>query len=120
MNEFISSLTEWHALHALSKTMLDLAHREQWDELIEHEVKYVQLVETLARHPLSPGNKQRQEEAKTLLTKILANEAELKVLLQNRLFELKDLIDRAGRQKSLNNTYGNLSGNVLLPGDPSQ
>lgn len=120
MNEFISSLNEWHALHALSKTMLDLAHSEKWDELIEHEMKYVQLVENIARNPISPGNQKRQGDAKALLTKILANEAELKILLQNRLFELRDLIDQAGRQKSLNNTYGNLAGNVLIPTDSSQ
>lgn len=120
MNEFISSLNEWHALHALSKTMLALAHSEKWDELIDHEVKYVQLVENIANNPISPGNPKRQDEAKALLSKILANEAELKILLQNRLFELRDLIDQAGRQKSLNNAYGNLSGNVLIPSDSSQ
>ncbi len=120
MNEFISSLNAWQALHALSKTMLALAHSEQWDELIEHEVKYVQLIESLANNPISPGNHQRQDEAKALLSKILANEAELKILLQNRLFELRDLIDQAGRQKSLNNAYGNLSGNLLLPSDTPQ
>ena len=36
MTNFIPSLTDWHALHALSITMLDLAHSGKWDELIEH------------------------------------------------------------------------------------
>ena len=117
MNEFISSLSEWHALHALSQTMLDLAHSEQWDELIEHEVKYVQLVENIAQNPISQATQKHQESAKSLLLKIIANETELKVLLQERLFKLRDLIDQTDRQKSLNNAYGNLSGNVLIPAD---
>ena len=117
MNKFISSLSEWHALHALSQTMLDLAHSGQWDELIEHEVKYVHLVENIAQNPISQGTHMDQEGAKSLLLKIIANETELKVLLQNRLFELRDLIGQTERQNSLNNAYGNLSGNVLIPAD---
>ncbi|HKN03702.1 MAG TPA: flagella biosynthesis regulatory protein FliT [Buttiauxella sp.] len=120
MNEFISSLSEWHELHALSQTMLDLAHSEQWDELIENEMKYVQLVENIAINPISSDKIKYQEAAKSLLVKILANETKLKILLQDRLFELRDLIDQTERQKSLNNAYGNLSGNVLIPTDNNQ
>ncbi|WP_312739606.1 flagella biosynthesis regulatory protein FliT [Cedecea neteri] len=120
MNDFISSLNGWRALLALSQTMLDLAHSGKWDELIDHEVKYVQLVETIASNPIAQSSQRSQEEAKALLDLILANENEIKGLLNSRLSELRDLIDQSGRQKSLNNTYGFLSGNVLTPSDLNQ
>lgn len=120
MNDFISSLNEWYALHALSQTMLDLAHSGKWDELIEQEVKYVQLVEAIANNPIAQASNRSQEEAKALLDMILTNENQIKTLLHGRLNELRDLIDQSGRQKSLNNTYGFLSGNVLMPSDLNQ
>ncbi|VEB96515.1 Flagellar protein FliT [Cedecea lapagei] len=120
MNDFISSLNHWQALQALSYTMLNLAHSGKWDELIEQEIKYVTLVEQIARHPLSPGNALHQEKAKEILASILANEAELKSLLKGRMEELRELIDHSGKQKSLTNTYGELSGNVLFPLDFNQ
>ncbi|UYU30622.1 flagella biosynthesis regulatory protein FliT [Siccibacter colletis] len=120
MNDLLSSLNNWHALHALSNTMLNLAHSGKWDELIEQEVKYVTLVETIARNPVSPGNIVHQEQARQLLTKVLGNEAELRTLLQQRMDELRELIDQTGRQKSVSTTYGKLSGNILFPHDFNQ
>jgi len=52
-----------------------------------------------------------------MLTKVLANEAALKTKLQARMEELRVLIEHNGNQKSLVSTYGNLSGNVLMPHD---
>ena len=115
MTNFIPSLTDWHALHALSTTMLNLAHSGKWDELIEQEVNYVQLVESIAHNPISPGNKQQTQQAKELLNLVLSNEAELKVLLQQRMEELRGLIDQTGKQHSVTAAYGNLSGKVLMP-----
>lgn len=120
MNDFVSPLNGWHALYAISQTMLDLAHGGNWDALIDHEVKYVQLVETIARNPIMQASQRNQEEAKVLLDIILANESQITMLLNRRLEELRDLIDLSGRQKLLNNTYGLLSGNVLTPGDINQ
>ncbi len=120
MTNFIPSLTDWHALHALSITMLNLAHSGKWDELIEQEVNYVQLVESIARNPISPGNKLQTQQAKELLGMVLSNEAELKVLLQHRMEELRHLIDKTGKQQSLTSAYGNLSGKILFPNNLNQ
>ncbi|WP_105654813.1 flagella biosynthesis regulatory protein FliT [Cronobacter dublinensis] len=117
MNDFISSLNNWQALYALSNTMLSLANSGQWDELIEQEVKYVALVEAIASNPVEPDNSVFQEKAREMLTKVLANEAALKTKLQERMEELRVLIEHNGNQKSLVSTYGNLSGNVLMPHD---
>ncbi|MEY8709626.1 flagellar biosynthesis protein FliT [Mangrovibacter phragmitis] len=110
-----SSLTLWHALHALSKTMLNLAHEGKWDELIEHEIKYVQLVENIAKNPIQSDQVYLVEEAKQLLREILENEDRLKSLLQSRMGELRKLISQTSTQKSLATTYGKLSHNILIP-----
>ncbi|WP_054180716.1 flagella biosynthesis regulatory protein FliT [Trabulsiella odontotermitis] len=117
MTDFISSLHNWHALFALSNTMLNLARAGRWDELIDHEVKYVSLVEEIALNPLPAGNATLQEKARALLVKILSNESELKTLLQSRMSELQTLIDQTGKQKSLTTAYGKLSGNILIPNE---
>ncbi|EPC9992670.1 flagella biosynthesis regulatory protein FliT [Enterobacter ludwigii] len=120
MTNFIPSLTDWHALHALSVSMLNLAHSGKWDELIEQEVNYVQLVERIAHNPISPNNTFQTEQAKDLLKRVLANEAELKELLQMRMKELRGLIDTTGKQQSVTSTYGRMSGNVLFPNNINQ
>ncbi|KEA51553.1 flagellar biosynthesis protein FliT [Mangrovibacter sp. MFB070] len=120
MNTVNSSLTLWHALHALSKTMLNLAHEGKWDELIEHEVKYVQLVESIAKNPVPPEQVRLVEEARDLLREILANEATLKGLLQSRMDDLRKLIGQTGKQKTLATTYGKFSHNILMPLDYNQ
>lgn len=120
MTDFISSLQNWHALFALSNTMLSLAHEGKWDELIEHEVAYISLVEQIAHHPLPSDNLILQDKAKALLAKVLENESRLKTLLQERMEELQILINQTGKQKSLTTAYGRLSGNILIPSEFNQ
>lgn len=122
MNDSSLSLTNWHALYALSNTMLSLAQSGKWDELIEKEVVYVSLVEKIGKNPLPAdvGGKYLQDQAQALLAKILENEIELKRLLQERMGELQELIAQTGKQRTLNMAYGNLSGNVLFPGEANE
>ncbi|WP_442779462.1 flagella biosynthesis regulatory protein FliT [Enterobacter cancerogenus] len=120
MKNFIPSLTDWHALHALSVSMLNLAHSGKWDELIEQEVYYVQLVERIAQSPISPNNTLQADKAKELLRCVLANEGELKGLLQTRMEELRGLINTTGKQHSVTTAYGSMSGRVLFPDNLNQ
>ncbi|HEP0986513.1 flagella biosynthesis regulatory protein FliT [Enterobacter ludwigii] len=120
MTNFIPSLTDWHALHALSVSMLNLAHSGKWDELIEQEVNYVQLVERIAQNPISLNNTLQSEQAKDLLKHVLANEAELKGLLQVRMEVLRGLINTTGKQHSVTTAYGSMSGKVLFPDNLNQ
>ena len=112
MNMPSAALSHWHALHAQSITMLNLAHTGKWDELIEQEMHYVQLVESISSNPITSCSPAQVEQARFLLKKILENENELKALLQS---ELRSLIDQTGKQQSITSTYGKLSGNILYP-----
>lgn len=122
MNDSSLSLNNWHALYALSNTMLSLAQSGKWDELIEKEVVYVSLVGQIGNPPLpaGPGGKFIQDKAQALLGKILENEVEMKRLLQERMGELQELMAQTGKQRTLNMAYGNLSGNVLFPGEANE
>ncbi|CAD5356570.1 MULTISPECIES: flagella biosynthesis regulatory protein FliT [Enterobacter] len=115
MNIPSAALSHWHALHAQSIAMLNLAHTGKWDELIEQEMHYVQLVESISSNPITSCPPAQVEQARFLLKKILENENELKALLQSRMDELRNLIGQTGKQQSITSTYGKLSGNILYP-----
>ncbi len=115
MNNPSSALNNWHALHALSIAMLNLAHTGQWDELVEKEMEYVKLVESIGQNAISACPPAQIEQARFLLEKVLQNETELKELLTARMDELRKLITQTGKQQSITSTYGRLSGNILYP-----
>ncbi|MGG5837512.1 flagella biosynthesis regulatory protein FliT [Huaxiibacter chinensis] len=115
MNTPTTALSHWHALHAQSIAMLKLAHAGQWDALIEQEMHYVQLVESISRNPISACPPAQVEQARFLLERILENEQTLKEMLKLRMDELRSLIDQTGKQQSITSAYGKLSGNILYP-----
>ncbi|MEZ6874517.1 flagella biosynthesis regulatory protein FliT [Enterobacter sp. KBR-315C3_2022] len=115
MNIPSAALSHWHALHAQSIAMLNLARSGQWDELIEQEMHYVQLVESIWQNPITSCPPAQVEQARFLLEKILENENQLKAMLKSRMDELRSLIDQTGKQQSVTSTYGKLSGNILYP-----
>ena len=108
-------LTDWHALHALTTSMLKLAHSEQWDELAKHEVRYAQLLEKLLSHSSSEYPPAQLEQARFLLSQILNDESELKLLLKTRMDELSTLMAQTEKQRALSSAYGKISENVLHP-----
>ncbi|WP_447858439.1 flagella biosynthesis regulatory protein FliT [Enterobacter ludwigii] len=115
MNNPSAALSHWQALHAQSLAMLNLAHSGQWDALIEQEMHYIQLVESISQTPIMSCPPVQVEHARALLKMILANENELKTLLAARMEELRNLIGQTGKQQSITSTYGKLSGNILYP-----
>lgn len=115
MNNPSAALSHWQALHAQSLAMLNLAHSGQWDALIEQEMHYIQLVESISQTPIMSCPPVQVEHARALLEMILANENELKNLLAARMEELRNLIGQTGKQQSITSTYGKLSGNILYP-----
>ena len=115
MNNPNSALSAWQALHDLSLSMLKLAKAGQWDDLITHEITYVQLIENISLNPIASAPRPHIEQARFLLENVLKNESQLKELLAIRMDELRHLIDQTGKQQSITSTYGKLSGNILYP-----
>lgn len=115
MNDSSLSLKKWHALYALSNTMLSLAQSGKWDELIEQEVAYVSLVEEISTTPFPPDSKHIQDQAMVILNQVLQNELLLKDLLQERMSELSGLIAQTNKQKTLTLPTGSCQVTYYFP-----
>ncbi|AMO48366.1 flagellar protein FliT [Kosakonia oryzendophytica] len=111
-------LHHYQQLLVVSRTMLSLAKEGRWDELIEHEIGYVKAVEQLTQfQDASEIAPQMQAQIRPLLQQILDNEVVLKLLLNQRMDELRTLVGQTSRQHNLHSTYGRLSGNILFPNE---
>lgn len=119
MSASFSSLQQWLQLRSVSQQMLRLATENKWDELVEGEMEYIRLVESLALDPNPPGDPSTQSQIRELLRVIIDNENEVKRLLNIRMEELKVLIQNGNQQKTLTSTYSNLSGMLLVPDAPT-
>lgn len=119
MSASFSSLQQWLQLRSVSQQMLRLATENKWDELVEGEMEYIRLVESLALDPNPPGDPSTQSQIRDLLRVIIDNENEVKRLLNIRMEELKVLIQNGNQQKTLTSTYSNLSGMLLVPDAPT-
>ncbi|MEG2267112.1 MAG: flagellar protein FliT, partial [Acinetobacter sp.] len=84
MSTSSSSLQQWLRLHSVSQRMLKLATENKWDELVEGEIEYIRLVETLAMDPTQTDTPSNQNQIKGLLRTIIDNENEVKRLLNIR------------------------------------
>ncbi|PLR37287.1 flagella biosynthesis regulatory protein FliT [Chimaeribacter californicus] len=113
-------VTAYQQILSLSEQMLALAHQEQWQELVELEISYAKAVESTAALPVNDGvPEQVQETIRSMLTRILDNESQVKQLLNARMGKLAELIGNTGRKKDLHHAYGKFDGQyTMLQGDP--
>ena len=119
MSTSSSSLQQWLRLHSVSQRMLKLATEKKWDELVEGEMEYICLVESLTQNPALSSGPSTHNQIRGLLRAIIDNENEVKRLLNMRMDELKVLIQNGNQQRTLTSTYSNLSGMLLVPDAPT-
>lgn len=110
-----SSLADWQHLLLLSSQMLTQAKNQQWEDLINGELAYIQYVEALSSHQGDITDCPNPIQVREILRQLLENEAEVKRLLLARMDELKVLIHQGNQQQSVNLAYGRLAGMLLLP-----
>lgn len=110
-----SSLVDWQHLLLLSNQMLTMARAQQWEELIDGELTYIQHVEALSASNDNLADSPYPSKMREILRQLLENEAEVKRLLLARMDELKVLIHQGNQQQSVNLAYGRLAGMLLLP-----
>lgn len=110
-----SSLADWQHLLLLSSQMLTMAKTQQWEDLINRELAYIQRVEMLSASNGDINECSSPGQVREILRQLLENEAEVKRLLLERMNELKVLIHQGNQQQSVNLTYGRLAGMLLLP-----
>ncbi|XKH60317.1 flagellar protein FliT [Halomonas sediminis] len=99
-------LKAYTALLASVKHMHELAHHEQWAELIEQRTHYVLLVEELQRLDASLTlDAVHSQQKADLLEGILEHDVQMRQLLLERRDELGKLIGVSQRQRSLHRAY---------------
>ncbi|QMI05550.1 flagella biosynthesis regulatory protein FliT [Citrobacter sp. RHB25-C09] len=119
MTTTVEFINRWQHIARLSQSLLELAQRGEWDHLLEQEVTYLQSIEAVVETQTPPGiTRSIQDIVAGYIKETLDNEVLLKVLLQQRLDELSSLIGQSSRQQTINNTYGRLSGMLLVPNAP--
>lgn len=95
-----------------------LARAGQWEALVEMQFAYVTAVEKTAEFTGKAGpSLALQEMLNAKLKQIIDNEGVLKGLLQQRMEQLKTLIDQSTRQNAVNNAYGQFDDRSLLLGE---
>lgn len=110
-----SSLADWQQVLQLSNQMLVMAQTQQWEALISEELAYIQRVEALSGSEGSVADCPHPDSLREILRQLLANEAEVKRLLLERMDTLKVMIHQGNQQQSVNQAYGRLAGMLLLP-----
>ncbi|KFX21810.1 flagella biosynthesis regulatory protein FliT [Pectobacterium betavasculorum] len=111
---------DYQQLQALSRKMLGLASSSQWDELVDQEIVYVQLIESLSKRAIPADlDSVTQLNFRRILREILENEAQIKELLCKRMNDLSVLMKNSLAQQNVNATYGEFSEQRLLPGSVS-
>ncbi|HCR0682828.1 TPA: flagella biosynthesis regulatory protein FliT [Klebsiella aerogenes] len=111
-------LAAYQQIHTLSSQMIALARAGQWEALVEMQFAYVTAVEKIAEFTGKAGpSLALQEMLNAKLKQIIDNEGVLKGLLQQRMEQLKTLIDQSTRQNAVNNAYGQFDDRSLLLGE---
>ncbi|ATX87203.1 MULTISPECIES: flagella biosynthesis regulatory protein FliT [Klebsiella] len=111
-------LAAYQQIHTLSSQMIALARAGQWEALVEMQFAYVTAVEKTAEFTGKAGpSLALQEMLNAKLQQIIDNEGVLKGLLQQRMEQLKTLIDQSTRQNAVNNAYGQFDDRSLLLGE---
>ncbi|HBZ4245476.1 flagella biosynthesis regulatory protein FliT [Klebsiella aerogenes] len=111
-------LAAYQQIHTLSSQMISLARAGQWEALVEMQFAYVTAVEKTAEFTGKAGpSLALQEMLNAKLKQIIDNEGVLKGLLQQRMEQLKTLIDQSTRQNAVNTAYGQFDDRSLLLGE---
>ncbi|EIX9085126.1 flagella biosynthesis regulatory protein FliT [Klebsiella aerogenes] len=111
-------LAAYQQILTLSSQMIALARAGQWEALVEMQFAYVTAVEKTAEFTGKAGpSLALQEMLNAKLQQIIDNEGVLKGLLQQRMEQLKTLIDQSTRQNAVNTAYGQFDDRSLLLGE---
>lgn len=91
---------------ALTDQMLDAARNSEWDRLVQLEIARGRLLDQIREANQGPPTSheaglQRRE----LIESILAKDEKIKLLTQDWMHELRDILGSATAQRLLNKTY---------------
>ncbi|RKR06059.1 protein FliT [Kushneria sinocarnis] len=99
---------------SLNREMLESAHAQQWERLIQLEDDYVRSIQHIRRLEESGAgvikevSSESENECREILQQLLANSHTIQQLLDARQQELGKLMSDAGSRRRLENTYASI------------
>lgn len=98
-----ATLKQYEAIADLSHRMLDEARSQQWGNVIALSQEYLQAVEHLKA--INELNNSERHARRNLLTKILEDDAEIRLLAEPELRRLGNILGDMKRQQSVVSAY---------------
>jgi flagellar protein FliT len=101
------TLSHYESVAAASGAMLEAARRQDWDGLAEAERRCAAVIAVLkaseAEARLDEADRPRKAE---IIRRVLADDAEIRRLLDPRMQELERLLNAAGTRRRVDSAYG--------------
>lgn len=98
-----ATLKQYEVIADLSHRMLDEARSQRWGQVIAISQDYIQAVEHLKQ--INELNEAERHARRHLLTKILEDDAEIRLLAEPELRRLGHILGDIKRQQSVVNAY---------------
>jgi flagellar protein FliT len=97
----------YESIGYITSLMLRAAQDQDWETLVDAESCCAQLIRELEaagdeKTRLAPGQSQRKQ---AIIRKMLANDAEIRILTQPWLYQLERMLGNAGGQRQLGTAY---------------
>ncbi len=100
-------IAQYEAMAAVTSKMLAAARAQDWDLLLMLETECAAHVATLKRdEPLVVLSKQQSQQKGELITRMLAEDGELRRLMAIRRTELSNELNSANTERKLSRAYG--------------
>lgn len=91
---------------ALTERMLDAARKAEWDQLVKLEISRGRLLDELRESNQGPPESHEAGvQRRVLIEAILEHDRDIKLLTQDWMHELRDILGSATAQRLLNRAY---------------
>lgn len=99
-------LSRYESVAAAGSDMLDAARRRDWEGLAEAEKRCAAAIGILkATGAGAPLDEDKQRRKAEIIRRVLADDAEIRRLLDPRMLELEHLLGSAGRRRRVGDAY---------------
>jgi len=97
---------QWDEVLALTDRMLDAARKSDWDGLVEFEQQRGRLLEDIRLHEADAVHAQQHRNRKReLLQVIMTRDDEIRLLTQDWMRELRDILASVNTEQRLSKSY---------------
>ncbi len=99
------TISHYESVATASAEMLEAARRQDWDALVSAERRCAGIISLLKTRGESPLDERGRERKAEIIRRVLADDAEIRRLLDPRMRELERLLTGAVTRKRVNNAY---------------